>query len=626
MSFDAAVLSPKVADNYHLIESAADLESAVSLLMTDSVGVGIDTETTGLDFFSDHVVAITLYGAGHGYFLPLDMPQVRRNLDDRVVRHELSRLSEWGGVKFFFNAAFDLMMLAKLGLSFGLPRFPSDLYDVSLAARALNEHDPRGLKDLVRKYLGHEEALSYSTVFEGHDVRTVPLEKVLVYAIHDAEWTRELGVWQAFTPIEGGHASYVDRAGLRDVVNLEMAVIPAVVDMMRRGVKINVTLFESLIPELERRSDAAKQALIENTRRFFPLLQTTLGGNLLGGFNPDSPEQVKAFLNMVGVPVENTSAKTLAKYANNPIVTSVLEYRGAHKLVTTYGEGLFSLIRNGRIHTHYNQYGADTGRFSSSSPNLQNIVGKGKDSLNLRGVFIPDPGHLFISADYSGQELRLMAHVSGDSAMIEALSAAQDLHRFTAARMFGVPEKEVTPEQRKRAKAVGFGILYGSRAPGLSLTMTREGAPTSVEDAQKLLDLYFATFPGVLDWMTETRRFLAKHLYTRTILGRKRRFPNYRDADGKERASIERSALNHVIQGSGADMVKLAIRDCYYDEQLIAYDCRPVLTVHDEIVFQVQEGYVSEATERIKEIMEHVLTLKVPIVVEQTVMTRWGEK
>lgn len=608
-----------VPSNYHVVDSIAVLKAAIRRMMDDPIGVGVDTETTGLDLIQDNIVGITLFGAGEGHLVLTRHRMKEYNLPEDEVEDALYDLTTWEKWKFFHNASFDLSMFRKMSVFFW-----HKVYCTYIASVLMNEHDNHSLKSLVKKYLGKEEAVPFEEVFPDKKVATAPIDALAAYAIHDAEWTRELGIWQAFQGARGTDQSYIDRAGLRQVLDLEMSIIPIVVSMMARGVRVDLEQFRAMIPAIKEHSERER-------KRLFAVLADVPA--LPVDFNPDSPEQVLQVLHSAGVKVKDTNAKTLAFHKSNPIVERLLAYRHAHKRVTTYGEAFLDLVHNGRLHTSYNQVGAASGRFSSSNPNLQNQPNpekemekpEGERAPNTRLLFVPDPQHVFISADYSGQELRIMAHVSRDENMIRAFREDKDLHRFTASKMFRVPEEQVTSLQRKAAKSCGFGILYGSAAPGLAQTMTREGSPTTVQQAQELLDLYFTTFPNVLKWMNYQKHFLAEHGFTKTILGRKRRFPQYKDAAGRERGSIERSALNHVIQGSGADMIKLSLRDCADNYDLIQLRCIPVLTVHDEIVFQVPAVVADEAMPVIKDVMEHVMDLRVPIVVGQKMMRRWGE-
>jgi DNA polymerase-1 len=339
-------------------------------------------------------------------------------------------------------------------------------------------------------------------------------------------------------------------------------------------------------------------------------------------FNINSALQLREVLfERLGLPIlkktpkgaPSTDAVVLTKLAEeHPVVEHLLRYRELEKLRSTYVDGLLPLVSaDGRIHAHFNQMGAATGRLSSDHPNLQNIPVRSPEGMTIRRAFVADPGHHFVVADYSQIELRILAHLSEDTGLIDAFAADEDIHTATAARVFGIDPTEVTPEQRRRAKVINFGLLYGMESYGLAQRLE-----ISTEEAQDQMDAYFAQYPDVQAFMKGIVAEARESGYTTTILGRRRYLPELASGNFRQRQTGERMALNAPIQGSAADVIKKAMVQLDADLQMSANGTRMLLQIHDELVLEVPDDQMEEAQEHIRTVMEGVVPLRVPLRVD----------
>ena len=313
----------------------------------------------------------------------------------------------------------------------------------------------------------------------------------------------------------------------------------------------------------------------------------------------------------------------MLKFEKHPVVHKILEYRKITKLKSTYVDALPSLIspRDGRLHTSYNQTIAATGRLSSSDPNLQNIPIRDERGREIRKAFIPgDAEHLILSADYSQVELRIMAHISGDEGLRQAFERGEDIHASTAAAIFGVPIDEVTPDMRRKAKEVNFGIIYGISRYGLA---GRLDIP--VDEAERIITNYFARFPKVNDYIRDTIAKTRETQYVTTLLNRRRYIPEILSRNATIRQNAERMAINTPIQGSAADLIKLAMIHIHQRIKKEGYAAKMILQVHDELVFEVPKKEVADVKEMVVYEMEHAMDLSVPLKVDVGVGANWLE-
>ena len=347
-------------------------------------------------------------------------------------------------------------------------------------------------------------------------------------------------------------------------------------------------------------------------------------------FNIDSPKQVGHILfDVMGMkPLKkttrgySTSAAVLTKLAeDNEVPKLILHYRELAKLKSTYIDALPSLrAGDGRVHTSFNETVTTTGRLSSSHPNLQNIPVRTDFGRRIRECFVPlAPGELFLSADYSQIELRLLAHLSGDERLIQAFKSGADFHSQTASHVFGVPVDQVTPQMRSRAKAVNFGIVYGQQAFGLSQSLH-----IPYGEAQEMIDRYFEVYPGVRAYLDKTVAQATENGYAETMFGRKRHIPELVAGNRNKRSFGERTAMNHPMQGTAADIIKRAMVQVQRRLQEGGYATRMILQVHDELCFSVPEAELEDVTAMVVDVMEHAADLKVPLVVDANSAANWA--
>ncbi len=393
-------------------------------------------------------------------------------------------------------------------------------------------------------------------------------------------------------------------------VEFELAIVLA--NMQKRGVGIDVTVLDRLEVEYSKKlSDIDKEI-------------SDLSG---GGVNVASPKQIATLLfETLNLPhgKKNKSGsysvdeETLVELKDaHPIVGLILQYRKIAKLLSTYVTGLKSAIRNGRVHTDFNQTITTTGRLSSTNPNLQNIPVRGEDSKKIKSAFVAGKGKVLLSADYSQIELRLLAHFSGEEKLIEAYAMGADIHSETASKIFGVPISEVTPAMRKEAKAVNFGVVYGISDFGLA-----RDVGISVKRAKEYIENYYATFPKVGQYLDESIKFARENGYSLTYLKRRRRIDGIKSPKFVERSQSERYAMNTPLQGSAADIVKLAMISL--EKKLENFNSKMLLQIHDELIFEVDESELEQVKQIVKYEMENVVSLKVPLIVDMEWGDSWG--
>ena len=429
------------------------------------------------------------------------------------------------------------------------------------------------------------------------------------YACEDADVTLQLK--EVFAPM------LAEKGAEKLFCDLETPLIPVLADMERTGVRIDTV-------ELARLQQDFKKELDEVEKRIFAEAGES--------FNLNSPKQLGDILFKKLALIEkpkktktgqwSTSEEVLSDLAaDHAIVADILEYRSIGKLLSTYIEALPQEInsRTGRIHTSFNQTLTATGRLSSSNPNLQNIPVRTRRGQMIRRAFVPsDSGHVLMSADYSQIELRIIASLAGEDAMIEAFAHGQDIHRSTAARVFGVPLEEVTKEQRSHAKSVNFGIIYGVSAHGLS---RQTGLPRS--ESAAIIDSYYKTYPKLRDYIESLKEFAREHGYVETIMGRRRYLPDINSRNANVRGAAERNAVNAPIQGSAADIIKRAMIDVFAELSSGKYAAKLLLQVHDELVLDVPKAEIEAVGAMVRQKMEGAWIDRVPLVVEVGTGDNW---
>jgi len=567
-----------------------------------------DTETTGLDPVSSSIVGLALAWEAHNAIyisFPDDktITQTWLNLLKPVFENE--NISKTGQ-----NLKFDMHILKNYQIE-----VKGRLFDTLIADYLLHPEGRHNLNLLAEKYLAYSmvkiEELIGKKGSHQQNFRNVPAEKAAEYAGEDADITLQ---------IEEILRNPIDEQGLTKLFyDIEMPLVPVLMEMEHTGVKIDEGALNVFAGEL-------REELISLEQKIYELAGET--------FNINSPKQLGDILfHKLKISSEGKQTKTkqlstseevlLQLIDKHPIVSEVLNYRSLKKLLSTYVEALPQMINplTGKIHTSFNQALVATGRLSSNNPNLQNIPVREERGREIRKAFIPaEKGNLFLSADYSQIELRLMAHLSNDSSMIEDFLHGEDIHTATAAKIFHVSQTEVTREMRSRAKTANFGIIYGISAFGLAQRMR-----ISRTEAKELIDNYFINYKGVRDYMDNSIRQAREKGYVETMFGRRRYLPDILSRNSNVRGNAERNAINAPIQGSAADIIKIAMIDIHKEIKSRGLKSKMILQVHDELIFDTDAGELDLMKKIVREKMESAVKLKVPLLVEIGFGQNWLE-
>jgi len=574
--------------------------------------VALDTETTALDPLRAQIVGLSLaVEPGRACYIPLAHRGPDASSQQLPKDEVLTRLKPWlednKAAKLLHHAKYDSHVFANVGI-----RLAGITHDTMLQAYVLESHRRVSLDELAKRWLGRS-GLTYEQLC-GKGARQIGFDEVAIdqasqYACEDADYTLALhGVLMPRVEAE---------PGLSHIYALELEVSRVLFTVERNGVRIDA-------PELARQSSALGQEMLTLEQRAY-----TLAGQ---PFNLNSPKQLGEILfGRMQLPVvrktaggaPSTDEEVLTRLAQDyPLPQVLLDYRGLAKLKSTYTDKLPKMIApsTGRVHTHYAQAAVITGRLASSDPNLQNIPVRTEAGRRVRTAFIASEGCAILSADYSQIELRVMAHVSDDENLQKAFFAGADIHRATASEVFGVPVSDVTPDQRRAAKAINFGLIYGMGAFGLAgnLGITRDAA-------QSYIDRYFTRYPGVAHYMTETKERARELGYVETVFGRRLWLPELRAGSGPRRAGAERAAINAPMQGTAADLIKMAMVavQSWLDEAKMR--ARMVMQVHDELVLDAPLAERDEIIQRLPELMCGVAKLKVPLIAEVGAGDNWDQ-
>ena len=573
--------------------------------------VAVDTETTSLDEMRAEIVGISFsVTPGEAAYIPLRHagPDAPEQLPFDAV---LARLKPWlenpANKKLGQHVKYDRHVFANHGIE-----VQGYAHDTMLQSYVLEVHKPHGLSSLAERHLGRT-GISYEDLC-GKGAHQIPFAQVDVakaaeYSCEDSDQT--LDVHRALWPLLEKDAK------LRFVYELEMASSETLYRIERNGVLIDAPTLAAQSHELGGR-----------------IMQLEKEAHELAGqpFNLGSPKQIgEIFFTKLGLPVvkktatgaPSTDEEVLEKLAEDyPLPAKILEHRGLSKLKGTYTDKLAQMAhpRTGRVHTHYAQAVAVTGRLSSNDPNLQNIPIRTAEGRRVREAFVAPAGHLIASADYSQIELRIMAHISEDEALLRAFHEGLDVHRATAAEVFGVAVDQVSSEQRRYAKVINFGLIYGMSSYGLARALTIDNTA-----AKNYIERYFQRFAGVKRYMDETRLSAKSKGYVETVFGRRLYLPEINSPNGPRRSGAERAAINAPMQGTAADLIKLsmnAVQDVLDTEKR---GTKMIMQVHDELVFEVPEGEVEWLKTEIPRLMADVAPLKVPLLAEVGVGPNWDK-
>jgi DNA polymerase-1 len=574
----------------------------------------IDTETTSLDYMVARIVGVSFaVNPGEAAYVPLahDYPGAPDQLDRTKVLARLRPILESKQYKKIgHNLKYDRNVLVNHDITLSGIRFDSMLESYVIDSTA-TRHD---MDSVALKYLGHKTIKYEEVAGKGAkqlDFNEVPVESAAPYAAEDADITLRLhhAIWPKL----------VAEAGLEKIYNeIELPLLTVLSDMERAGVAIDTDM-------LARQSRELSERIVEIERE----AQREAGQP----FNLGSPKQIQEILfDQLQLPVLAKTPKGAASTAESvlqelaldyPLPRLILEYRSFSKLRSTYTDRLPKQVctASGRVHTSYHQAVAVTGRLSSSDPNLQNIPVRTEEGQRIRQAFVAPPGCRLLAADYSQIELRIMAHLSSDEGLLKAFDAGADVHRATAAEVFGVAPAQVTGEQRRSAKAINFGLIYGMSAFGLARQLgIARGA------AQEYIDLYFARYPGVRTYMEATRVQARERGYVETVFGRRLYLPDINSSNQQRRAAAERTAINAPMQGTAADIIKRAMIGLHaWITSQSALDITMIMQVHDELVFEIAEADVEPARAPIMEAMAGAAELKVPLLVDIGVGSNWDE-
>ncbi|HHL2561760.1 TPA: DNA polymerase I [Yersinia enterocolitica] len=605
-----AVLSQ---ENYQTILDEKSLSDWIERLKKAEV-FAFDTETDGLDTLSSNLIGLSFAVApGEAAYLPLahDYLDAPAQLDRDWVLAQLKPLLEDDkALKVGQNIKFDQSMLARYGIDLRGIAFDTMLESYVLDSVA-GRHD---MDSLAERYLNHKTITFEEIAGKGKNQLTfnqIALEQAGPYAAEDADVTLQLHLvlWPKLQQSEGLKRVFQE---------IEMPLLPILSRIERTGVLIDQNILAAHSKELTIRLDELEKQAHELAEE---------------PFNLASPKQLQVILyEKQKLPIlkktpggaASTNEEVLAELAlDYPLPKVILEYRGLAKLKSTYTDKLPLMINpvSGRVHTSYHQAVTATGRLSSRDPNLQNIPVRNEEGRRIRQAFIAPAGYRIMAADYSQIELRIMAHLSQDKGLLAAFAAGKDIHRATAAEVFGLSLEKVTNEQRRSAKAINFGLIYGMSAFGLARQLN---IPRG--EAQRYMDLYFERYPGVLEYMERTRKQAAEQGYVTTLDGRRLYLPDIHSRNATRRKAAEREAINAPMQGTAADIIKRAMIavDAWLQQQPEPL-VRVIMQVHDELVFEVHESVLESAEQKIRELMEQSMQLAVPLKVDVGVGYNWDQ-
>lgn len=567
-----------------------------------------DTETSGLDIPTSELVGIAFsVKAGTASYVPFPAGKKQAS----ALANQFKEVLEDPEIeKTGQNLKFDIGILKKYGIE-----VKGKLFDTMLAHYLLQPDMRHNMDLLADTYLNYKpvsiEHLIGPKGKKQKSMRDIPVETITPYACEDADITLQLK--QVFAPM-------LEQEGLINLFEqVETPLIPVLSDMEIQGVKIDKEALDNYAKVLEEKIRTTETDIYRQAGKSFNIGSPKQLGDILF-------DHLKIVKNAKKTKTKqySTSEDVLSKLAEkHPIINNILDYRSLTKLKSTYVDALPKLINpdTGRIHTSYNQAVAATGRLSSNNPNLQNIPIRTEEGRLIRQAFVPrSKEYVLLAADYSQIELRIIAALSQDEAMLEAFNKGLDIHTATAAKVYGIPLEEVTKEMRRNAKTVNFGIVYGISAFGLS---ERLNIPR--QEAAELIGQYFEQYPGVRQYMDDTIAFARKHEYVSTILGRRRYVKDINSANGVVRGFAERNAINAPIQGSAADMIKLAMIRIFEAMQKKNLKSKMILQVHDELVFDAHKDEADALKELVADKMKNAMELDVPIVVDMNTGENWLE-
>ncbi|MCU6768925.1 DNA polymerase I [Barnesiella propionica] len=591
---------------YHLVDSEEAMWDLAALLGC-SPAFAFDTETTGVDPMNVDLVGISFaLKEGEAYYVPV--PESRSEAE-RVVSIFRSALENSSSLKIGQNIKYDYIVLRNYGIT-----VKGNFFD-TMVAHYLLQPEQRHNMDYLADVLLHYKTVDIESLIgpkgkKQQCMRNVPITQICEYAAEDADVTLKLkNVLEPMLKKEGLDKLFYE---------IEMPLVRVLAEMEITGVNVDKVALQSSSVVLSGQIEKLEKEIYELAGMEFNVSSARQVGEVL--FERLKIDE-KAKKTKTGQ--YSTTEDILEKLrSKHPIVGKILELRSIRKLLSTYINALPELInpRTGKIHTSFNQTITATGRLSSSNPNLQNIPIRDEVGKEIRRAFVPDEGSLFFSADYSQIELRIMADLSGDEHMIEAFTSGADIHAATAAKIYKLPIDEVSKDMRRKAKTANFGIIYGISVFGLA---ERLNIPRS--ESKQLIEGYFESYPHVKEYMEKSIEIARKNGYVETICGRKRMLPDINSHNSVVRGYAERNAINAPIQGSAADIIKIAMIRIFNRFEKENLKTKMILQVHDELNFNVPENELERVRNIVREEMENAWTLKVPLIADSGVGNNWLE-
>ena len=599
---------PPPRRDYHIINTTSALDELLNRLSATEA-LAFDTETTSLNAMSAQLVGISLSPApGEAYYIPVGhvgWGEVEQLPLEYVIDRLKPLLENAAPAKFAHNGKYDITVLAEYGVTVNNLTF-----DTMVAAYLLSEKS-LGLKALAFSKLGIEMTPIADLIGSGAkqlSMSQVEVARAADYSCADADITgqltellgtelRQQGLWQLFAEVE-------------------MPLVPVLIHMERNGIALDTGLLGQMAHRL------GEQLL---------KLEAEIYNNVGHQFNINSPQQLGSVLfEELKLPPGrktksgySTEASILERLRSaHPVIEFILEYRQLFKLKSTYIDALPSLSnpKTGRVHTSFNQTRTATGRLSSNEPNLQNIPIRGELGGEVRQAFITPHGSYLFSGDYSQIDLRALAHLSQDQGLLDAFNHDEDVHAATASRLFGVDTSQITADMRRVAKTVNFGVIYGMSDYGLE-----QATELSREEAAQFITSYFEKYPGVRQYLESTKQQARDKGYVQTLLGRRRPIPEINSANRQIREAAERMAINMPVQGTSADIIKVAMINLYREMQQRQMKSKMLLQVHDELLFEVPEAEMEEMRQLVPKIMSTALEISVPLKVDINSGQNWGE-
>jgi DNA polymerase-1 len=599
--------APPPERDYHIINTSQGLDGLLNKI-SSAKSLAFDLETTGLDAMSVQLVGISLsLTPAEAYYIPvghIGFEQVEQLPLEQVTGRLRPVLEDPVLAKLAHNGKYDMTVLAEHGVNVSNLTF-----DTMVAAHLLSEKS-LGLKALAFSRLGIEMTPISELIGSGTkqlSMSQVEIARVADYACADADMTgrlaellepelHESGLWKLFTEVE-------------------MPLVPVLMYMERNGIALDTKLMAKMAMSL------GEQLL---------KLEAEIYKNVGHQFNINSPKQLGSVLfEELELPAQkkkgnySTAATVLEELRGvHPIIENILEYRQLSKLKSTYVDALPGLInlKTGRVHTSFNQTRTATGRLSSSDPNLQNIPVRGELGRQVRQAFIAPPGSYLLSSDYSQIDLRALAHLSHDRGLLDAFKHDEDIHAATASRIFGVDSSKVTADMRRVAKTVNFGVIYGMSDFGLE-----QATELSREEASQFIQSYFEKYPGIKQYLESTKQQARDKGYVQTLLGRRRPIPEINSANRQIREAAERMAINMPVQGTSADIIKVAMIKLYQEMNKRRMKSKMLLQVHDELLFEMPSEELEEMQQLVPELMSTAIELSIPLKVDIKSGQNWAE-